>query len=189
MQTLHALKASDIRLKINTVVLDRLNTDDILPLSQLSKDTPIDVRFIEEMPFNGQATSPRDTRWDAARILSVLRSAYPEIHPVPSSSGSTAQIYTIPGHQGRVGIIAGFSRTFCHTCNRLRITAQGMLKTCLYDQGVCDLKALLRSGAHDAAIQNAIAQAVRQRARDGRAAYQRYRHPHSAPESMAVIGG
>lgn len=189
MQTLHALKASDIRLKINTVVLDGLNTDDILPLSRLSKDAPIDVRFIEQMPFNGQATSPRDTRWDAARILRVLRSAYPEIRLMPSSSGSTAQMYTIPGHQGRVGIIAGFSRTFCHTCNRLRITAQGMLKTCLYDHGVCDLKTLLRSGASNKAIQYAIRKAVSQRTRDGKETHQHYRHSQPFVESMALIGG
>jgi len=189
MQTLHALRASDLALKINTVVLDGLNTDDILPLSRLSKDMPIDVRFIEEMPFNGQAISLRDTHWDAARILSVLKSAYPEIHPIPSSSGSTAQMYAIPGHRGHVGIIAGFSRTFCHTCNRLRITAQGMLKTCLYDHGVCDIKTLLRSGASDETIQHAIRRAVNQRTRDGKESHQHYRHFQPFVESMALIGG
>jgi cyclic pyranopterin phosphate synthase len=88
-----------------------------------------------------------------------------------------------------VGIIAAYSRTFCGTCNRLRLTAEGGLKTCLYDQGVLDTRALLRGGASDADIVAALADAFRHRAKDGfEAERQRPLHQLSF-ESMATIGG
>ena len=88
-----------------------------------------------------------------------------------------------------MGIIAAYSRTFCGTCNRLRLTAEGGIKTCLYDQGVLDLRAMLRGGSSDAAIAEALSQAFYHRAANGfEAESQRPVHQLNF-ESMATIGG
>jgi cyclic pyranopterin phosphate synthase len=87
-----------------------------------------------------------------------------------------------------VGIIPAYTRSFCGSCNRIRITPQGTLKTCLYDHGVRDLRGLIRSGADDDAIADAIRGAVARRPADGREAeLQRTQFP--VAESMATIGG
>ncbi|SNR51625.1 GTP 3',8-cyclase MoaA [Hymenobacter mucosus] len=188
LDTFYALLAAGIRVKINAVVMDGQNTQDILPLAELTRDLPVDVRFIEEMPFNGgshAATLP----WNHNRIREHLELNLGTLAPVATRSGDTASHYTVAGHQGRLGIIAAYSRTFCGTCNRIRLTAEGGLKTCLYDQGVLDIRALLRGGASDADIVTALTSAFRNRAANGfEAESQRPLHQLSF-ESMSTIGG
>ncbi|MFC7667239.1 hypothetical protein ACFQT0_07260 [Hymenobacter humi] len=116
-------------------------------------------------------------------------SAFWELTPVPMPAGATASDYSIAGHQGRVGIIAAYSRTFCGTCNRLRLTAEGGIKTCLYDQGVLDVRALLRGGKADEEIVAALAAAFRFRAANGFEAEQKRPLHQLSFESMATIGG
>ena len=187
--TLAALLAAGITTKLNAVVMAGQNIDDLIPLAELTRDQPLDVRFIEEMPFNGGDHGPAPERWDHHRIRAHLESHFGALLPLPTPAGATAAEYALPGHRGRVGIIAAYSRTFCGTCNRLRLTAEGGLKTCLYDQGVLDVRALLRGGATDAALLTALAHAFRHRAADGVAA-ERARPVHSLSfESMSTIGG
>jgi molybdenum cofactor biosynthesis protein A len=191
LATLDALLAAGIQVKINAVVMDGQNIADLIPLADLSRRLPVDVRFIEEMPFNGgsHAATPAALPWNHVRIRQHLEEHFGELRPVPMRAGATAADYEIAGHQGRVGIIAAYSRTFCGSCNRLRLTAQGGLKTCLYDQGVLDVRALLRGGATDADLAAALATAFRNRAKDGfEAGQQRPVHQLSF-ESMATIGG
>jgi cyclic pyranopterin phosphate synthase len=90
---------------------------------------------------------------------------------------------------GQIGIIAAYSRTFCGTCNRIRLTAEGGLKTCLYDQGVLDVRALLRTGSSDEEVRTALVHAFQHRAADGFEA-ERQRPVHQLSfESMSTIGG
>ena len=188
LATLDALLAADIQVKINAVVMDGQNIEDLLPLAELTRELPVDVRFIEEMPFNGgshAATLP----WDHRRIRAHLEAHLGALLPLPTPAGATASEYRLAGHRGTVGIIAAYSRTFCGTCNRIRLTAEGGLKTCLYDQGVLDVRALLRDGSSDAAIVAALTSAFRHRAADGFAA-ERQRPLHQLSfESMSTIGG
>ncbi len=184
----HALLDHNIPTKINAVVMEGRNTQDIVPLTELTRQYPVSVRFIEEMPFNGKGSHYPVLVWTHRKILEVLQQHYPTIEKIPDSPTSTSYNYQIPGHQGTVGIIAAFSRTFCGTCNRIRLTAQGTLKTCLYDQGVMDIKKILREGASDDLIRQAFAQAFRNRAKDGFEAEQQYRQ-QSVSESMSTIGG
>src|SRR5690606_36002904 len=86
---------------------------------------------------------------------------------IPDPENSTAFHYQVPGYHGKLGIIAAFSRTFCGTCNRIRLTAQGLLKTCLYDDGVLNIRQLLRSGADDEALKQKLMGAFQDRAKDG----------------------
>ena len=190
LRTLEALLATDIQVKINAVVMDGLNTQDLVPLAELTRELPVEVRFIEEMPFNGGShTTPAQLPWDFRRIRQSLEAHFGPLTPVPTPVGATATIYSLPGHAGRIGIIAAYSRTFCGTCNRIRLTAEGGLKTCLYDQGVLDVRALLRNGATDEQLAAALTDAFRHRAPDGFAAEQRRPVHQLSFESMSTIGG
>ncbi|NDC42824.1 MAG: radical SAM protein, partial [Chitinophagia bacterium] len=188
MNTLHALLDTPIAVKINAVVMEQKNLDDLLPLVALTEKLPLSVRFIEEMPFNGGETHYNQLVWDFARILDTIQSAYPTLTKLPDPPGSTAYNYHIPGHAGSIGIIAAYTRSFCGTCNRLRITPQGTLKTCLYDGGALDLRRLLRSAATDSDIAQALQHAVAHKAVDGWAA-EHSRMEGGVHESMATIGG
>ncbi len=191
LDTFHALLDAGIQVQITAVVMDGRNIADLVPLAALSRDLPVDVRFIEEMPFNGgsHAAGPASLPWHHGRIRRHLEDHFGALAPVATAAGATAAEYRAAGHRGTLGIIAAYSRTFCGTCNRLRLTAEGGLKTCLYDQGVLDVRALLRGGAPDAEIVGALAHAFRHRAANGfEAERQRPLHQLSF-ESMATIGG
>jgi cyclic pyranopterin phosphate synthase len=188
MQTFHTLLEHDIPLKVNCVVMDGRNSQDILPMTELAQNYPVGVRFIEEMPFNGTGSRERVLSWDHRRILEYIRGAYPDIEKIPDPSFSTSMNYHIPGFRGDIGIIAAFSRTFCGTCNRLRVTPIGMLKTCLYDAGVFNMRDLMRVGATDEQIGHAVENALGHRSRDG---WEAETQSRTTPvhESMSTIGG
>ncbi|WP_184541783.1 GTP 3',8-cyclase MoaA [Mucilaginibacter sp. FT3.2] len=189
MATLDALLKHDIEVKINAVVMDGKNTQDIIPLVQMTKDLPVSVRFIEEMPFNGDGHLYTGLQWDYVRILDEIKTKYPQIKKIDDPAYSTSYNYQIPGYKGTVGIIAAYSRTFCGTCNRIRITPQGELKTCLYDDGGLNIKDLMRAGTSEAELQSALLNAFGNRAADGWEAEKlRVIHP-GIHESMATIGG
>ncbi|HEY0653353.1 MAG TPA: GTP 3',8-cyclase MoaA [Chryseosolibacter sp.] len=187
-KTLNLLLEHEIPVKINAVVMEGRNIDDLLPLVALTKNKNVSVRFIEEMPFNGGSHYAPLT-WTYKKILSHITEAYPGITKVIDEPNSTAYHYRIAGHEGNIGIIAAFSRTFCGTCNRIRVTAQGTLKTCLYDGGVLDIKKLLRDGAADDVIKAALMQAFSNRAVNGFEAERTRTHNQPAHESMSTIGG
>lgn len=188
LKTLNLLLEHEIPVKINAVVMEGKNIEDILPLAGLTKHKNVSVRFIEEMPFNGGSHLAPLT-WNFNKILNHIREAYPTLSKVIDEPNSTAYHYRIPGHQGNVGIIAAFSRTFCGTCNRIRLTAQGTLKTCLYDDGVLDIKKLLRDGSSDDIIKTALLKAFGNREADGFAAEKKRRQHQHSHESMSTIGG
>lgn len=187
MDTFYSLLEHNIPTKINAVVIEGKSEQDIIPLTELAKAYPVSVRFIEEMPFNGTASGYRSLVWNHHKILSVLRSHYPEIERITDKPHATATQYKVPGFQGNVGIIAAYSRTFCGTCNRIRITSQGVLQTCLYDGGVFNLKNFIRNGAGDDDIKDMFKQAFGQRAKDGFEAEKN--RQVSIHESMSAIGG
>jgi molybdenum cofactor biosynthesis protein A len=184
LHTLDELLKHGMEVKINAVVMEGQNIGDIIPLVALTKELPVSVRFIEEMPFNGAGNSHSGAHWDYIRILQLIKEQYPDIKKIPDPPHSTSYNYQIPGHKGSVGIIAAYTRSFCGTCNRIRITPQGMLKTCLYDNGVFNIKELLRLGYTDDQLIAAFNDALGTRAKDGWEAEQNKVH-----ESMAAIGG
>lgn len=188
MQTFESLLAEKMDVKINAVVMEGKNDDDILPLVELARKQPVGVRFIEEMPFNGSGDHPAQLKWDHKQILAYLQAHYPELERLPDPPFSTSSNYSIPGFKGSVGIIAAYSRTFCGACNRVRVTPQGMLKTCLYDAGVFNVRDLMRNGASDEQLRDAFLAALGNRAKNGFEAEQgRWGLP--VKESMSTIGG
>jgi len=186
---LEQLVSSGIRTKVNMVVMEDKNEADIIPMAELTRHYPIDVRFIEEMPFNGTGMHYAQLKWNHKYILSHLRNHYSDLQSISTEPYSTSTNYQIPGYKGKIGIIAAFSRTFCGTCNRIRITAQGQLKTCLYDNGVLDLRQLLRSTPQDELIREELQKAFRQRTKDGYEAEKLRKFNGDTHESMATIGG
>lgn len=185
-RTLMQLLEAGIEVKINAVVMEGKNTEDILPFVELTRTMPLHIRFIEEMPFNGEGSHYPRLNWTYRTILEYIQSQY-RLEKLPDEPHSTAYTYRVPGFAGDVGVIAAFSRTFCGTCNRIRVTAQGMLKTCLYDDGVLDLKSLLRSGVPDDQIRMELVKAFRQRPKDGFEAERK--RTKVVTESMSTIGG
>ncbi len=186
-ETFHSLLAHGIHVKVNAVVMEGKNIDDILPMVELTRDQPVSVRFIEEMPFNGEGNHYPTLNWTYHKILTYIRQSYPGLVKLQDPLHSTSSNYQVPGYAGNVGVIAAFSRTFCGTCNRIRVTAQGTLKTCLYDDGVLSLKDLLRSGESDSFVIRYLLEALGTRPKDGFEAERK--RSRLVSESMSTIGG
>jgi cyclic pyranopterin phosphate synthase len=141
-----ALDAGFHPVKVNVVVMRGINDTQIVPLARLTRDAPIEVRFIEYMPFL-DAPEDRDRLLvPAEEILARLRELG-ELDPVPGDRGpASAERYRLRGHAGTLGLIAPHSAPFCNACNRVRLTADGHLRACLVDGGEHDILPLLRAG-------------------------------------------
>lgn len=188
-KTLQLLLENEIPVKLNAVVMDEKNIEDIIPMVELTRNQNISVRFIEEMPFNGEGSHYPKLNWTYKKILEHIQLAFPSLQKISDPENATAYHYQVPGFKGTIGIIAAFSRTFCGSCNRIRITAQGILKTCLYDDGVLNIKTLLREGKTDEEVKNELLFAFNHRHKDGlEAETARKQHP-VLNESMSTIGG
>ncbi|KGE88166.1 MAG: GTP 3',8-cyclase MoaA [Phaeodactylibacter xiamenensis] len=189
MATYRALLEHNMPTKINAVVMDGKNIEDIIPMAMLTQKDPVSVRFIEEMPFNGEGAHYETLAWNHRQILKHLQASFPDMEKLPDPPYSTSYNYQIPGHKGSVGIIAAYSRTFCGTCNRIRITPKGMLKTCLYDDGVFNIRDIMRQGATDAQLKSTFREALGNRAKDGWEAERNRSFGLPVQESMSTIGG
>jgi len=184
LQTIHGVLARSIPLKINSVVLGDTSDDEIVRMAELARDFPITLRFIEKMPFSGTV---RSEKLENGNLFMRLKRIFPVIEEYTSPLPTTARIFALPGYKGNLGIIQGYSRLFCSTCNKVRITPTGMLKTCLYDSGVLDLKKMLRSGSDDEEIKSAIINCVQKRCVSGHEAEQLIKQ--FTEPSMGSIGG
>jgi len=178
-----------LKVKLNAVVMRDKNIEDLIPMVKFTKDKNIAVRFIEEMPFNGEGIHYQKLEWNAVKILDHLSNHFSNINKLTDPPFSTSKNYQVEGYTGTFGIIPAYTRSFCGSCNRLRMTPQGLIKTCLYDKGVFNLRDILRSGATDEQLKTAILQAVGSRAKDGFEAEKNSRMNNQFFESMASIGG
>ena len=186
LKTLDTLLNHGIKTKINAVVMAGKNDQDILPLANLAEDLPVSVRFIEEMPFNGSGIN-KEAFMSHTRIMDKIREAHPSLTKLKDEPNSTSYNYSIDGHKGSVGVIAAFSRTFCGSCNRIRVTPTGTLKTCLYDDGVMNIRDLLRSESNNEIIKETLLKAFSSRPKDGCEA--EAKRSAEVSESMTTIGG
>lgn len=184
LQTLHGVLARDIPLKINSVVLKDTSDDEIIRLAELVRDFPINLRFIERMPFSGTV---RSGKLENGNLSQRLKRIFPAFEESISTLPTTARTFALPDYKGTIGIIQGYSRLFCATCNKLRITPSGMLKTCLYDNGVLNLKEMMRKGSGDEEIKLAIINCVQNRCVNGHEA--ELIAKRDMEPSMGSIGG
>lgn len=189
MDTFYQMVDDGFKVKINAVVMQGINDHEINSLANLAAEYPVSVRFIEEMPFNGSAENHTSIKWDHLKILEKLKSGFSGLKKIPTASNSTSENYTFDGAKGDLGIIAAFTRTFCGSCDRIRLTSTGEMRTCLYGHNVLDLKKVLREGHSDQSIQERIIAAVQKRAKDGFEAEKLRGKLNPIGESMSIIGG
>lgn len=160
-----ALAVGFAPVKINCVVLRGLNDDELLDFARLTFAWPLEIRFIEFMPIGSRST------WQANRFLPMLEikerlASLGPLQPLPLEAASgPAERFRYPGAQGTLGFISPISQHFCHQCNRLRLTATGRLRPCLFSDTEIDLKGPLRSGASDRELTGLFRQALRQKPR------------------------
>lgn len=146
-------------IKINVVVIKGVNDDEVLDFAGLTLDKPYQVRFIELMPFG----SGNDGRYLSNEVVKErIGGVYPLESPLRTGAGTEgpAQVYRIGGGRGEIGFISPVSHSFCSSCNRLRLTADGHLRACLLMDEEIDLKAPLRAGCSDEEIERLIGGAV-----------------------------
>ena len=186
LSAIHSLSKTVIPIKVNMVVQQNSNADDILSMIDYFKETNIHLRFIEFMPFNER--SNHALIWSGEKILSHIKHYYPSIVSVPSKRNATSLNYKLSSSSDfQFGIIEGFSRTFCGSCNRMRLTANGDFKTCLYADPVFNLKQMLRDNVSEDSIRLAIEHAISHRFKNGLEAQEARNNAQFL--SMSKIGG
>ena len=175
------------RVKLNAVAVKNLTEPDIVPLARYARDNGFELRFIEFMPLDAQ------NLWDPSKVLAaddILAVLAREIAPLTAipdpDPRAPATEYEYADGGGRVGFIASVSRPFCANCNRIRLTADGKLRYCLFAILEDDVKGLLRSGAPDGAIADRIRRTVWAKW-DGHQIHSRQFVP--PPRPMYAIGG
>jgi cyclic pyranopterin phosphate synthase len=145
--------------KINAVVVRGFNDDEIVPMARWARDRGVELRFIEFMPLDAPGEWTRDQVVPAGEILTKLDQEVGLEAPDPRGS-APAERYRYRDGKGAVGIIASVTRAFCAQCDRIRLTADGQIRTCLFATTEYDLRAPLRSGATDDAIAQCYLDAV-----------------------------
>ncbi|KAI4498821.1 hypothetical protein M0802_005996 [Mischocyttarus mexicanus] len=146
--------------KVNCVVMRGFNDDELVHFVDMTKDRPLDIRFIEYMPFDGN-------KWKENKMISfsemkkIIRQTYPEFQALPNKLNDTSKAYKVPSFVGQVGFITSMTNNFCSSCNRLRITADGNLKVCLFEgESEVSLRDALRNGSSEEDLKNIIHKAV-----------------------------
>lgn len=186
-RTLYQLLEKGFHIKLNCVVLVTKNVNDIIPFVELTKHHNLSVRFLEEMPFNGSSRFDNHN-WNYQNIYQHISAHYDDnITALINSQNSTSLNYKVHNYAGTFGIIPAFSRTFCGTCNRVRLSATGELRTCLYATPAANLRDALRDGANENELREMIIQAIANRAENGFEAEKKAQK--QTHESMSVLGG
>lgn len=140
--------------KVNVVLMRGVNDDEVVDLARFAIEHECQVRFIEAMPLDAQGAWSRDTMISADEILDQLGTAF-ALEPIGGDASAPAEVWRIAGTQARIGIVASVTRSFCASCNRVRLTADGQLRNCLFASAESDLRSLVRGGADDDAIEQA----------------------------------
>lgn len=186
-ENLIKLISEGFNVRVNCIALEGQNIEEILPLVELTKYYNVSIRFLEEMPFNGGSKSFNTITWDYKKIYNYISEHYSNIEKLVSESTSTSINYKIKGHKGSFGLIPSFSRTFCGSCNRLRISATGDVITCLYGKPRMNIREILRSDNSEAKINEHILAAIGSRSKTGFEEQQKYDGVFN--NSMTSIGG
>jgi cyclic pyranopterin phosphate synthase len=143
-QNIFLLVKENFKVKLNMVVMKGINESAILDFIELTKDFALDARFIEFMPFSGNDWN-REKVFTQTEMLQLIQTQY-TILKLEDELNDTAKKYKVPGHKGNFGFISTVSNPFCNTCNRLRLTADGKMKNCLFSEGETDLLSAYRNG-------------------------------------------
>jgi cyclic pyranopterin phosphate synthase len=146
-------------IKINAVAIRDFTEEEVLPFAELARHTPFEVRFIEFMPLDADHAWTREQVLTGAEIRELVHAVHP-LEPEPREPSATARVYRFADGHGKIGFINPVSEPFCGDCNRIRLTADGRLRTCLFSLNETDLRVPLRDGADDAELERIIRDAV-----------------------------
>jgi cyclic pyranopterin phosphate synthase len=163
-QVLEGLEAAQLHpelrpIKVNVVALKDFTEDEVLRFAEFARQHPYEVRFIEFMPLDADRTWTRDKVLPNAEIVAMIDAVYP-LEPVGRERHGTARRYRFADGTGEMGFISPVTQPFCGDCNRIRLTAEGQLRTCLFSMNETDLRAPLRDGASDAELEEIVRDAV-----------------------------
>ncbi len=172
-------------IKVNAVAMRGFTEEEALPFAEFARSTSFQVRFIEFMPLDG------DHAWSPDQVLTgdELREIISRVHPLeeaPREPHATARVFRFADGRGEIGFINPVSEPFCADCNRIRLTADGKLRTCLFSIHETDLREPLRSGADDAEVESVIRNAVWRKELKHHVGEPGFRQP---PRTMSAIGG
>lgn len=156
-----AEKYFELPIKINVVAMRGYTEDDVLDFARLARTRPYQIRFIEFMPLDADHTWSREQVLTGAEIIDQIHAVWPLDPIVRPNQREPADLFRFRDGKGEVGLISSVSEPFCESCNRIRITADGKLRTCLFSLSETDLKTPLRSGTTDDTIAELIIEAVR----------------------------
>ena len=190
-QNILLLVKEEFNVKINVVLIKGFNEEEINDFIELSKELPIAIRFIEFMPFNGN-------KWDLSKLVSYadimgqVYLNYPQksVERLQDAPNDTSKNYKIKGYQGSFAVISSVTNPFCDSCNRIRLTANGRLKNCLFSSHEEDLLTPLRQGDSIEPIIQKVVQS-KLKVRSGMDTMDSFKEPapHSQNRSMITIGG
>ncbi len=146
-------------IKINAVAIRGFTEDEVIPFAEFARCTPYEVRFIEFMPLDADHAWSEDQVLTGAEIREAIDAVY-ALEAAPREAHATARVYRFADGHGQVGFINPVSEPFCGDCNRVRLTADGRLRTCLFSLNETDLRGPMRDGVDDGELEQIIRDAV-----------------------------
>jgi cyclic pyranopterin phosphate synthase len=172
-------------IKVNAVAMRGFSEEEALPFAEFARSTAFEIRFIEFMPLDG------DHAWKPDAVLTgeELRAIIDRVHPLeelPREPHATARVFRFRDGRGQIGFINPVSEPFCADCNRIRLTSDGKLRTCLFSLHETDLREPLRGGASDEELERLVRDAVWRKELKHRVGEPGFRQP---PRTMSAIGG
>jgi cyclic pyranopterin phosphate synthase len=173
------------RIKVNAVAMRDFTEEEVERFCELARSSRYQVRFIEFMPLDADRAWTPDSVLTGGEIRDMIRRRWP-IEEVPREAHATARVFRFADGRGEVGFISSVSEPFCADCNRIRLTADGKLRTCLFSTHETDVRRHLRGGATDEELEGAIRDAVWRKELKHRVNEPGFRPP---PRSMSAIGG
>jgi GTP 3',8-cyclase len=172
-------------IKVNAVALRDFTEEEAVPFAEFARSTAYQVRFIEFMPLDGDHAWSKDQVLTGEEIRAIIERFHP-LEEVPREPHATARVFRFADGVGEIGFINPVSEPFCADCNRIRLTADGKLRTCLFSIHETDLRAPLRSGATDTDLERIIRDAVWRKELKHHVGEPGFRQP---PRTMSAIGG
>ncbi len=171
--------------KVNAVAMRDFTEDEVLRFCELARSTDYQVRFIEFMPLDGDRSWRPDSVLTGAEIRSIIAAVHP-MEEVGREPHATARVFRFADGRGEIGFVSPVSEPFCADCNRIRLTADGKLRTCLFSMHETDLRDAMRAGASNADLEAILRDAVWRKELKHRVNEPGFRPP---PRTMSAIGG
>lgn len=163
MDAINVALDENMPVKINVVVMRGWNDDEILHFVRFSRDTGCIVKFIEFMPLDGTGIWSGDLVVSKKRMIEMIHKDFDKLYPLYNDISDPARLYTFNDKKGVIGFIPSITEPFCQNCDRMRLTADGKLYSCLFDKSSNDLRSLLEDGKSDTDIINCITKTVQKK--------------------------